>query len=539
MADLGEFLLGADTPELDLYPRLERVRISAERIWAVPRLGWFTDHSASRHSRRIIQLLGGLTDELQNGPMALTRGEVYVLLSAAYLHDIGMQDFAVDGRGQEEFGLADYELIRKRHPARAKELIVGRALLLEAGRDRFRIDIDDELQYLLPIALVSQGHGSSYFEETVAELREADYAPENVPLRGALLTALLLYADELDLHEDRASFPQEMSLSPLSALHHHVNHYVTRVAVEAGQTGRSRSVQLSFSFPPGSDEYQGDVRLYVTSKLASQANRINPVLRAETDGYLEIEPTIRVRSRTETIEGARRDLPVAALRRLRLEMLEQQLIDREDLKAGLRSAVESQRPLLVELVAGPESDLAAVLSWLEMLATNAGASVTHVDLELAVGTETSDLVDALAQPDEAPVSQAETLAEAPPTTLAAIAEELNDYAIWVLEGVDRLLPDTLDWLRSELAPIADTEMPVLVVMTRGDNSETVVAGAAEYRLDALSEEALAAHLARVFGDNLEEAGRLARDATLLSGGSPTRTLSAMSARLNRTWQADG
>ena len=161
MLDLEERLKAEDLPSLGLSGRLDRIRICADRIWNVPRLAWFTDHSASRHSRRIVQLLGALVEELQGGPQALTRSELYVLLASAYLHDIGMQDFALDGRGLEEFGIVDYDLVRTRHPERAKELIVRRALSLDRGRDLFRIDIDDELQYLLPISLVSQGHGSS------------------------------------------------------------------------------------------------------------------------------------------------------------------------------------------------------------------------------------------------------------------------------------------------------------------------------------------------------------------------------------------
>src|SRR5689334_16005116 len=140
MADLEEQLRADDLASLNLSDRLQRVRASAERIWTAPRLSWFTDHSAGRHSRRVVQLLGGLVDELQKGPQALNRSELFVLLAAAYLHDIGMQDFVVDERGPEEFGVADYELIRTRHPERAKDLIVKRALSLEPGRDLFRID---------------------------------------------------------------------------------------------------------------------------------------------------------------------------------------------------------------------------------------------------------------------------------------------------------------------------------------------------------------------------------------------------------------
>src|SRR5439155_8475158 len=145
-------------PTLDLSSRLERVCRSAEAIWNEQRLAWFTDHRARTHSRRIISHLGVLVDHLQTTSAKLTPHELYVLLAATYLHDIGMQDFRVPGRGGvEQYTEVDYENIREAHPARGRELIIARTL--ERDRDEFRIDLDDDPQYLLPIALVAQAHG--------------------------------------------------------------------------------------------------------------------------------------------------------------------------------------------------------------------------------------------------------------------------------------------------------------------------------------------------------------------------------------------
>jgi hypothetical protein len=487
-----------------------------------------------------VQLLGGLVEQLQEGPQALNRSELFVLLASAYLHDIGLQDFRLDdGRGYEQLGIADYELVRSRHPERTKELIVSRALSLDPGRDQFRIDIDDELQYLLPIALVSQGHGSSYFELSVDELRSGDFAPENLPLRGALLTALLLYADELDLHEDRASFPAEMALSPLSALHHHINHYVTRVWVGAGETTRLRRVHLSFAFPQGSDEYQGDVRLYVVSKLASQATRVNPVLRRDTDGYLELEPVIRVRSRTEAMARARRDLAPGALARLRLELREEVLIGRDDLRKAIECAIEESAPQILEVAVDAESDLPAVLSWLEALTEYGSVPTAHLDFETVVATETSDLVQSLS--DALPAA-AEAVPDAEPLSAAgaleAVAVELGCYSVWVLEAADRLVPETQEWLRAELEVMRAGAAPSLVVVTRSVESPQFVSGAAVYELGPLPVEVVTQYLRERFGDDEETASRRAREGHILSGGVPGRILNAAAARLNRTWTID-
>src|SRR4051812_36589696 len=98
MADLIASLRALSDPECPLYERLERVRISAEAIWNLPRLPWFTDHRAQRHSRRLMALLGQATDALQKTERHLTRAEIYILLAACYLHDVGMQDVIVDDK---------------------------------------------------------------------------------------------------------------------------------------------------------------------------------------------------------------------------------------------------------------------------------------------------------------------------------------------------------------------------------------------------------------------------------------------------------
>ena len=137
-------------PALDLHRRLELVRSSAETIWQEQRLEWFTDHKAATHSRYIIEHLGSVLEHLQNTSERLNPHELYVLLASCYLHDIGMQDFgSIDGRSVNQFNEADHKHIRKNHPRRGRELIIKRTLY--RGRDEFRIDLDDDPQYLVPL----------------------------------------------------------------------------------------------------------------------------------------------------------------------------------------------------------------------------------------------------------------------------------------------------------------------------------------------------------------------------------------------------
>jgi hypothetical protein len=165
----------------DLYERLERVRLAADKIWEEQRLTWFTDHRAQSHSRRIIEHLGAVLCDLQKTSQALNPYELYILLAACYLHDIGMQDFKIDGKDPEAFSIKDYEFVRRRHPRRGAELIRFRSL--ERGRDRFDVGLDDDPDYTQLISLVAQGHGSDYFEESVTDLQKNPRFPGNVQIR--------------------------------------------------------------------------------------------------------------------------------------------------------------------------------------------------------------------------------------------------------------------------------------------------------------------------------------------------------------------
>jgi type IV secretory pathway TrbD component len=85
---------------------LDNVRAAAERIWKIPLHRTYTDHTVA-HSERVIALLDGLTAGMMGTGQRLVPGEVFVLLAAAYLHDVGMQD--------ERFANGDLEAIREAH----------------------------------------------------------------------------------------------------------------------------------------------------------------------------------------------------------------------------------------------------------------------------------------------------------------------------------------------------------------------------------------------------------------------------------------
>ena len=104
-----------NTLDADQRRGVENIREAANRIWARPLHRYFTDHTVA-HSERIITLMDGLTAGMMAvGDKRLSPTEVLVLLSAAYLHDIGMQN--------EKFAKGNLDEIRAHHNEQTAEMI--------------------------------------------------------------------------------------------------------------------------------------------------------------------------------------------------------------------------------------------------------------------------------------------------------------------------------------------------------------------------------------------------------------------------------
>lgn len=540
--------------EVDLCERLERVRKSAETIWGEQRLKWFTDHRAATHSRHIIEHLGSVLEHLQNTPQALNPHELYVLLAACYLHDIGMQDFSdPDGRGVENFTDEDYKRIRRDHPKRSKELIIARTLRWK--RDEFRIDLDPDSQYLVPIALVAQGHGSAFFADTVRELRDLPHRPGNRPFRGDLLAALLLMGDELDLHEERATFPPEFALSPVSLLHHHIHHYVTGVEVVDGRTPKHRRIRLIMEYPQDSDDYRGEVRQWIVTKLRRQCRLTAPVLESCTLGELTWDEEEKNEIR-ETIDpyGVRRSLldsdrGILALRELRRELLDRQTVNREELVEALREALGQcgRQFQAIDVLDQDDSDWSHLAKWLGATCDCRRIILVRIAFHLAVGHGSFDVLrrlheglttagvtcpnysTQLASVSERGRDALDTLGQALLADLATCAERHS--VVLLLERVDKAEEDTARWLENWLLrQLWKQDIKILVVLTRFDEGAAAKSAPTylrRFQLVPFTETQIAYHLRSEFGMSPEQARTEAGDMHSLSLGTPLRVLTRL------------
>jgi hypothetical protein len=176
---------------------LQILRSQAAALLGNPAHPHFTDHTLA-HSDRVIDVIGRLLERQNN----LNEDELFVLLAAAYLHDIGTQikksdllrfpglDNFLSKSNMTRAGLeaekALLSFIRRWHH------VFTYFMITELLRTYFGLDSSP---YTEEIALVAQGHRK-------VELTSAEYRRRGA-IRVDLLAAFLRLADELDCDRNR------------------------------------------------------------------------------------------------------------------------------------------------------------------------------------------------------------------------------------------------------------------------------------------------------------------------------------------------
>jgi len=221
--------------------------------------------------------------------LPLSDYELYILMAAGYLHDIGMQDLNLNGRPVDALTPKDHAEIRERHPLRSFEIIRDRTIEPRARRViELGLAESDRDDSLMPIAIVAKAHGSRYFDEAVVELQKDIYRPGGRSVRADLLAALLMIGDEIDLHRSRANLPDDMvEFSPLSLLHHYKHAYIASVDVESGRASGDRRIMIGFLFPTeAKSRYAQAMQTWVLKKIEREVTRTQDILIRSTGGKL-------------------------------------------------------------------------------------------------------------------------------------------------------------------------------------------------------------------------------------------------------------
>jgi formylglycine-generating enzyme required for sulfatase activity len=250
-----------ETLDPDRRRALENIREAVARIWARPLHHYFTDHAVT-HSERIITLLDGLTACMMETDKRLSSAESFILLAAAYLHDIGMQD----GR----FAGGDLERIRDLHNEQTAEMIYK---AFEDPTNAIPIPLVRDPGFVEAVARVSKGHRN-------VELGADEYKPfvqGSEKVRPRLLAALLCFGDELDIDYRRVDLDvmgKLLALPVESQLHWWRCHYVGGVSIV------DENIQIGYRFPQDRPDYEGLVVPLVENEIRSKLAALKEIFRA-------------------------------------------------------------------------------------------------------------------------------------------------------------------------------------------------------------------------------------------------------------------
>jgi hypothetical protein len=216
--------------------KLNIIEQEAETIWKKGEFYhvYYTLHGLD-HSNSVIQILEKLIDGL-NSEEKLNETEIFCLLSAAYLHDVGMlckySDDDKNAARKSELKKRPYsvqDLIRDEHHIRSGRYIMEHA-------EGLKLD-HREAEY---IRLIVEGHRQIKLESD--EYNEKAIGLTSVRVR--LLSALLRLADELDLLPERAPGTLydilKNNMPDYSRIHWLKHYYTSGLLIETSESEKGR-----------------------------------------------------------------------------------------------------------------------------------------------------------------------------------------------------------------------------------------------------------------------------------------------------------
>ena len=247
-------------------------------------LSWFTDHGAA-HSDRVSRIAMQIADApTLTVPDNLSPLERYCLWAAAWLHDLGMQVTPVP---LGELSLDDYARVRHEHPAQSANVIL--AQYKTAG-------LPDDESLVSFIAYLARSHGTKYYKESVELLRAQTHVMGN-RVRGPLLAAILLLADELDLDGRRVRpTPADQPITHISRAHAAKHRRVAAASVSCA-SGNCIEFEIQMNLPKEFPKDQfAEIQTWIVDKLQQQIALVERDLMGGYLGRVSLSRNIRVKS---------------------------------------------------------------------------------------------------------------------------------------------------------------------------------------------------------------------------------------------------
>ncbi len=264
---------------------------AVNEFWERPLHHHYTNHGVD-HSERILNILENLIKPYQ---ISLNLYERFILVSAAYLHDIGMQSAFQSGL-EDKFVYTEneLELIRANHHELSAEIIVDSV----SKKSELFLGLYMCRAYVHMIAEVVSYHRIL----NLNNIEDTSFAGHTIRLK--LLATLLRLADNLDADFRRVNMTvlKQRWIPPISKYHWWFHYYTQSVSIEEGR------IELFLRFPM---DYK-DVKLLAIfrKKIVNNIQSVlDEVLEILHHYELDFKPKILIREEIRMKSGSLELIP--------------------------------------------------------------------------------------------------------------------------------------------------------------------------------------------------------------------------------------
>jgi hypothetical protein len=361
-----------------LAGELDNIYKETLKMWAEQAFRLYTAHGQP-HIEQVEQNLDNLTRPLMESAMPLEPEEIYVLLAACCLHDIGMQ--------------LDEPDAREKHAQYAYDLILYSSAQIGPEVRRITLPITDTNQRQA-IALIARAHWTDF----ALALDSEDYIFNNRRGRLRLLGTLLALADLLDISPVRARYFRTIhrlyDLNPVSELHQVKHALVKGFQIVTPNPMLRNELQFQLSWHKD-DDIVRDMADWIMQWFNSQWRQLSPEIYEMSRGTIGwAKPWAKVAFNAQ--KGPLPDLKVDALNILKAERAEQRRIDRDLIVARFRGAIQNGETKLFLFSKDPDFDGRELTRWCEADASlQNGCLVARADIQANIPLDLASIVSQL------------------------------------------------------------------------------------------------------------------------------------------------
>ena len=359
----------------DLATELSRICDEAAAIWQSQHLREFTVHSGP-HYYQVEVNLDSLTANLQASSHPLSSEEIFVLIAACHLHDIGMQ-----------LGVPD---AREKHAPYVYDLILHSSVWVGPDQRTVTLPIHDP-NARLAIAKVARGH----WTEFALQLPEEDYLYGQTRGRLKLLGVLLATADLLDTSAIRAGYFRSdhrlFDLNPVSELHQTLHSLVVGYQIKPEDPHVPDKLVFELEWRDKTDLVQ-KISEWQLRWFSSQIRQTASEMERLSGGAMRwATPWARVVFRNP--EGPMPQLSDAATRVLNADLAAQRRINRDQFVREFQDSLKARSPILFVLPLSSASDVKYVIEWCRAQAElSTGFIVGQIDAPPGLPAEIASIV---------------------------------------------------------------------------------------------------------------------------------------------------